>query len=120
VLREKNLGNVLDKTLNIENKVNLYFDFSSYTNASLKNIKIYISNKNEEENTETNIYLQKTSDLNIDVNFNEGQGYIYNNGSGDSNKIGPLYDIEVRIWKKGDEDKEPLFTGYSNENMIIN
>lgn len=120
VLEEKSLGSVFDKSSNKENKVNLYFDFSSYTNASLKNIKIYISNKDEEENTETNIYLQKSSDLNINVNFNEGQGYIYNNQSGDSNKIGTLYDIKVRIWKKGDEDKEPLFTGYSNQNMIVN
>ena len=122
ILEEKCLDGVLDKSPSKKNDVNVYFDFSHYTNTnpSLKNIKIYVSNKDEEENTETNIYLQKSGDLIINVNFNEGQGYVYNNQSDDSNKIGTMYDVEVRIWKKGDEDKKPLFTGYSNQNLIIN
>lgn len=117
-LLEKELGTVLQKPDNKENQIDLYMDFTNYsTSSDLKNVKIYVSNKNEEENSETNIYLQKSGSLNINVNFNEGQGYVYKNQARSNDKIGILYNIEVKIRKKDSE--EYIFTGYSNQNINI-
>lgn len=121
-LLEKELGIVSDKSTNKKNVINLYINFNNYstnsTSSDLKNFEIYVSNKNEEENSETNMYLQKSRNVNVNVNFDEGQGYIYNNQAEESNKIGGLYDIEVKIKKKDSEDY--IFTGYSNQNININ
>ncbi|EHJ01421.1 hypothetical protein CDLVIII_4929 [Clostridium sp. DL-VIII] len=121
-LLEKELGTVLDESTNKENVINLYINFNNYstnsTSSDLKNFEIYISNKNEEENSETNMYLQKSNNLNVNLSFDEGHAYIYNNQAEDGNKIGGLYDIEVKIKKKDSEDY--IFTGYSNQNININ
>lgn len=123
LLNEEELGTVLDKSSNKKNEVDLYINFEKLGN-DLNSVELYVSNKNEEENSETNIYLQKSSDVDAKVTFNEGQGYVYNNRAEEddyeSYKIGSLYDIEVRIWKKGEENEEPLFTGYSTQNININ
>lgn len=123
LLDDKELGIVLDKSNNKKNEVNIYMNFNKYIKEpgkDLESVEVYVSNKNEEENSETNIYLQKSSDVNVNVTFNEGEGYIYNDRAQDyeNNKIGPLYDVEVKIKKKGSEDF--LFTGYSTQNINVN
>lgn len=122
---EEKLGNIIDNTDSKRNVINIYINFKDYKKVGssdiLKNVEINVSNKNEEENCETNIYSQKLSDVNVKVNFDEGQGY-YNNHQAEDNtesyKIGALYDIKVDIKKKDSEDS--LFTGYSTQNINVN
>ena len=111
------LGEVLNDESK-KNEIRLNINFSKYSGANLKDVKIYVYNKNEEKNCITNIYLQKSQNLNVDVKVNEGKAYIYNNRAEDpSYKIGDLYDIKTEIKNK---DDETLFTGYSNQNININ
>lgn len=125
LLDDKELGIVLDKSSNKKNEVNIYMNFKEYikeASKDLESIEVYVSNKNEEENSETNIYLQKSSDVNVNVTFNEGEGYIYNDRAQDyeSNKVGALYDVEIKIKKKDSEEKDFLFTGHSTQNINVN
>ncbi|MVX62576.1 prepilin-type N-terminal cleavage/methylation domain-containing protein [Clostridium chromiireducens] len=122
-LLEKELGSII--TDGTENEINLYINFKDYKKERagdiLKNVEINVTNKNEEEKCETNIYLQKSSDLNVKVNFDEGQGYTYDNQAEDNGgnyEIGTLYDTKVEIKKKGSTDS--LFTGYSTQNINVN
>lgn len=103
---------------NKKNEVRLSINFKKYSGNNLKDVRIYVYNKNEEKNCTTNIYLEKAQNLTVDVKVNEGEAYIYNNRAEDPNyKIGDLYDIKTEIKNK---DNETLFTGYSNQNININ
>ena len=101
-----------------KNKIILIINFSKYTPIKSKDFKICVYNRIKEKDFITNIYLQKSQDLNVDLKVNEGEAYIYNNRAENPGyKIGDLYDIKTEIKNK---DKDTLFTGYSNQNININ
>jgi len=116
------------------NNLNLHFNFKEYLKEKdkpLKDLQIYVYNNVEEENPNkvvTNVYIEKSMDLDlaVGVTVKHGQAYRINRGD-DKNitKIGPLYNIKVKIAhkrelsKKESEKMDILFTGYSNKNINI-
>lgn len=94
--------------------VNLEDDtLQNNSNGNLSNIQIDVYNKDSES---LNVFLEKSSDLDVEVENHQGQVNIYDNGSEEKTKIGDLYDIRVEV---DDRDGNNLFTGYSNENIDV-
>jgi prepilin-type N-terminal cleavage/methylation domain-containing protein len=101
---------------------NLVINFSNYKNAdgtlpSDENIEIDVYNKTS---VPANIYLEKQTDLNVDVENRNGEVNLYNNRSENVSQddIGTLYDITINITDK--TSGNVLFTGYYKKNLLSN
>lgn len=101
---------------------NLVINFSNYKNAdgtlpSDGNIEIDVYNKTS---VPANIYLEKQTDLNVDVENRNGEVNLYNNRSENVSQddIGTLYDITINITDK--TSGNVLFTGYYKKNLLSN
>lgn len=106
---------------------NLVINFSDYKEADgtlPNNIKVEINVYNEileEDETSrkvskaANIYIEKPTDLDVDIEARKGEINIYNdtNSSGEED-IGTLSDIKVDITNK---NNDILFTGYYKKNL---
>lgn len=116
------------------NHLNLHFNFKEYLKEKdkpLKDLQIYVYNNVEEENRNkvvANVYIEKSMDLELTVDVTAKHGQVYRLSRDDDKnitKIGPLYNIKVRIARKGElskkESEKPdiLFIGYSNKNINI-
>lgn len=106
------------KTLQDPNmsKINLYINFNDYKSIDgepLRDVEINIYN---EISDVPNIYIEKDSSLNANVNPCKGTVNIYDNRAQNLQKakLGTLYDIKVEI-KNGDGDV--LFRGNSKQNI---
>lgn len=117
LLPEKKLYLESDKI----NQLDLYVNFSEYKKEDdevLDNIEINIYNSDEETvKNITNIYIEKSRTLPVDVKARKGGINIYNNRAenGALNNLGTLYNIQVDISKDG----KTIFSGYSNQNIDI-
>ena len=112
------------------NNINIYFNFKDYKNEKnevLSDFKINVYNKlkNKKYNNRVNIYIEKSSeDYNVQVN-RRAKGEINRlnrNETGEIQKVGPLYNIKVKIAKKGSLNsttEKALFTGYAAKNINI-
>ncbi len=102
-------------------KINIVVNFANYKNSSAA-IPMLINVYNKTSSDVPNIYLQKSSDLSVDVEAFQGKFNLYDNRIEDleMSKFGQLYDIEVDI-KDYIEDKagssDNLFTAYYKQNI---
>lgn len=118
----KNLGDT-----DFVNHLNLHFNFKEYKkeeNETLKDLKINVFNSvDDTSKLITNIYIEKSVDLKVDAKATKGEINIFNRGDNKKIvKVGPLYNITVRIALKGqlsEENLKNLFTGYTNKNINI-
>ncbi|WP_173712424.1 prepilin-type N-terminal cleavage/methylation domain-containing protein [Clostridium beijerinckii] len=88
-------------------------NFKDYVLDKSKNIQINLYNKDDEP---INICLEKSSDLNVDIETRQGEVNVYNNRSEEETQIGDLHDIKVQVAYTNGGD---LFTGYFNENLDV-
>lgn len=122
-------GNVkLEKNISFKDststgKVNIIINFANYQQIdSSASIPVIINVYNKTSSDVPNIYLQKSSDLTVDVEAFQGKFNLYDNRIEDleTSKFGQLYDIEVDI-KDYTEDKagssDSLFTAYYKQNI---
>ena len=107
----------------------LYINFSNYLDSNglvptNENIELDIYNKTTTDIPK--IYIEKSKDLNVDVEARKGEINIYDNRAEDATNenVGTLYDIKLEIsdylkYKNGEihEDKDNLFTGHSKKNI---
>lgn len=97
---------------------NLVINFNNYKNSdgslpSGENIEINVYNQTS---AAANIYLEKQTDLNVDLGKRKGEVNLYNNRAENVNQddIGILYDIKINITEKNNNN---LFTGYYKKNL---
>lgn len=95
---------------------NLIINFSNYKNEdgtlpSDESIEIRIYNKTSET---ANIYLEKQTNLDVDVESCKGDINVHNNKSESNDDVGTLYNFEVSIT---DTNSNTLFTGYYKKNI---
>lgn len=98
---------------------NLVLNFSNYKNAdgtlpSNENIEI---NVYSQISAAANIYLEKQTGLNVDLENRKGEVNLYNNRAENVSQddIGSLYDIKINITDNNTKDN--LFTGYYKKNL---
>jgi len=98
---------------------NLVINFNNYKNAdgtlpSSENIVINVYNKTS---TIANIYIEKQTGLNVDLESLKGEVKIFNNRAENVSQddIGTLYDIKINIMNR--DNNENLFTGYYKKNL---
>ena len=118
--------NSLDSDPIKENILNLHFNYRNYmgdkeNNEILKDMKINVYNKiSSETNFNARIYIEKSVDLdlNVEAKAKQGEITIYNREDNVSmEKIGPLYYINVKIYSK--KDGTELFSGWTARNINI-
>lgn len=105
--------NIVDKEEKKQMKLIVNFDVEDTPKAGLKNIKINVYNKDSEY---LNIGLEKSDDLNIDIETCKGKVNVYKDKSENEVKIGDLHDIKVEIGYTGGKN---IFTDYYNENIDV-
>lgn len=118
----------LDTTDDI-NHLNLHFNFKEYKKEKkekLKDLKINVYNRVEDSNkVKVNLYIEKSVDLNVVTKAKSNRTInIFNRGDDKKIiKVGPLYNINVRIALKGElaskDNSKIFFTGYTNKNINI-
>lgn len=117
----------LDTTEDV-NHLNLHFNFKEYKKEKkekLKDLKINVYNRVEDSNkVAVNLYIEKSVDLNVFEKAKSGTINIFNRGEDKKIvKVGPLYNINVRIALKGElaskDNSKILFTGYTNKNINV-
>lgn len=117
------------KLLSMTNDISdgLYIDLSGYKEAGgvAKKDEIEVNIYNQIGSTQ-NIYIEKTNDLDVNIEARKGEINVYDNRSisSEASKVGTLFDIkvEIRDYKKDisgeiKADKDNLFTGYSKKNI---
>lgn len=104
---------------NIEQDVgsNIVINFTNYKNEdgtlpSNEDIEFDIYNKNSQS---ANVYLEKETNLNVDLEPIKGKINVYSNRSGTNDDVGTLYDFKVIIIDNN--SKNILFTGYYKKNI---
>lgn len=109
-------GNDFNTLPTIEDK-DLVINFSNYINSdgsvpTNDNIKLDIYNKTTDI---PKIYIEKSQELNVDVEARKGEVNIYDNRSENpqEDNIGTLYDITLQI----SDNNNNLFTGYYKKNI---
>jgi prepilin-type N-terminal cleavage/methylation domain-containing protein len=112
--------NLLSMTKEVSNST-LYINLGGYGEADNDVIQINIYNKTT---LAQNMCVEKTNNLNVNVQAYEGEINLYDNRASNTEegKIGALYDLKVEIRdyaKDIEEDKntDDLFTGYSKKNI---
>lgn len=125
---------ILNKTLPLTGKVNIIINFNNYKQIESsipKPVEINVYNKITDV---PNIYVEKSSAINVDVKIIKGKMNLYDNRpeNPDQADIGALKNIkvEIRDYLKNKnyemsqdenkikwEDKDNLFTGYSKKNI---
>lgn len=96
---------------------NLIINFSKYVDEDglvPEDAEIEVNIYNKTQNV-PNVYIQKYSELNAEVQVRKGELNLYDNRSENGAGIGVLYDITVNIINK---DHDTLFTGYSKQNIV--
>ncbi|MDR3598288.1 type II secretion system protein [Clostridium sp.] len=98
----------------------LVINFSNYINSdgsvpANDNIELDVYNKTTDV---PNIYIEKSQQLNVDVEPRTGQINIYDNRSENpqEDNVGTLYDITLEI-DDTTNNNNPLFTGYYKKNI---
>lgn len=105
--------NIDDQDGKKQMKLIINFNMEDSSKAQLKNIQINLYNDDSEY---LNIGLERSDNMNIDVETRKGRINFYKDKSENEIKIGDLHDIKVEI---GYTDGENIFTGYYNENINI-
>lgn len=119
----KSNENISFKDSTSTGKVNIVINFSNYQQrGSSAAIPVLINVYNKTSSDVPNIYLQKSSDLTVNVEAFKGKFNLYDNRIEDldTSKFGQLYDIKVEIRdyiedKNGNSDN--LFTAYYKQNI---
>ena len=100
---------------------NLVINFNNYKKAdgtlpSGENIEIDVYNQTS---TTAKIYLEKQTDLNVDLENRQGEVNLYNNRAQniDNDIIGSLYDIKISITDT--RTNTELFTGYYKKSLVV-
>jgi len=100
----------------------LYINFSNYLDSNglvptNENIELDIYNKTTTDIPK--IYIEKSKDLNVDVEARKGAINIYDNRAEDAadENVGTLYDITLEINEHTNGSFKNLFTGYYKKNI---
>lgn len=125
-IQDANGKELLEKIISVEkslDKVNIIFNFDNYQQiASYLLSPVFINAYNTTNSNIPNVYLQKSTDVNVSVKSFQGEVDSHDNLSGnqDASKVGQLYDIKVEIGDYNNEtqsESDNLFTAYYKQNI---
>lgn len=105
------------------NQIKLILNFDKYKVLSktdptkLRSIKVNVYNQ---EDLPLNICLQKSIDLDVNIDTILGNVRVYDNRSNNSFKLGELYDIDVEVTQTINGETKTVFTGKTSQNINTN
>jgi prepilin-type N-terminal cleavage/methylation domain-containing protein len=106
------------------NQINLTLNFDDYKvrstdadSTKLRGVQLSVYNQ---DNIPLNICLQKSADLEVDVDTKLGNVRIYDNRSDSSSKAGQLYNVNVEVIQTINNEDKIIFTGQTSQNIKVN
>ena len=129
VIKDKN-SNELLPTSELEvsdeekdNQIKLTLNFDNYKVSKetdptkLRSVKVSVYNQDD---IPLNICLQKSMDLDVNIDTVLGNVRVYDNRTSSSNKLGELYDIDVVVTQTENGETKTIFTGKTSQNINVN
>ncbi|GEA29219.1 type IV pilus modification PilV family protein [Clostridium diolis] len=102
-------------------KLILNFDEYKVLNASnsnkLKNVDITVYNQ---DSMPLNLCLQKSNDLNVNIDAKLGNVRVYDNRTKSDSKLGGLYDIDIVVTQTIEGETKTIFTSRTSQNINQN
>lgn len=125
VIKDSNNNDILTDELEIEDdekdkqiKLNLNFDdykaLSKTDLTKLKKVEVVVYNQDD---IPLNLCLQKSISLDVKIDNKLGIVRTYDNRSNDTYKLGELYDINIEVTQKQNNDIKTIFTGETSQNI---
>lgn len=125
VIKDKNNNDILTDELEIKAeekdkqiKLNLNFDdykaLSKADSTKLKKVEVVVYNQDD---IPLNLCLQKSINLDVKINNKLGIVRTYDNRSNDTSKLGELYDVDIEVTQKQNNQIKTVFTGETSQNI---
>ncbi|OPJ60067.1 PulJ/GspJ family protein [Clostridium chromiireducens] len=108
---------------NKSNQIKLVLNFDGYEVVSntdstkLKTVEVSVYNQDDNR---LNLFLQKSTNLDVQVDTKLGDVRVYDNRSLNPSKLGELYNINITVTKEEDGKEIEIFSGKSSQNININ
>lgn len=108
---------------NKDNQIKLVLNFDGYklvSNTDVNKLKtVEVSVYNQDDNR-LNLFLQKSTNLDVQVDTKLGDVRVYDNRSLNPSKLGELYDINITVTKEEYGKDIEIFSGKSSQNINAN